>query len=814
MLSISPMSGAGQGDYYLNLAQEDYYTKGVEPPGRWHGKGAEALLLSGDVTAEALRQVLNGYAPYANEPLVQNAGKENRQSGWDLTFSAPKSVSVAWSQADDPLRTAIEAAHDKAVSSALTYLEREAGITRRGQGGYEKESANVVFAVFQHGTSRAQDPALHSHALLLNVGLRSDGTTGTLESKNIYQHKMVAGALYRAELSYQLERQLGFVSERKGSWFELKGVSAELIGEFSSRRKEIEAHLAERGFEGAKAAKVATLATRNAKESIPRAELFHSWREVGHTHQWSTEEVKALCKGPQPERDTTKQQERAFSQTVESLSQHQSHFSKREIIRGVAEAAQGGGFGLQAVLQSVEQRLSNDLGIVHLGVVGGEVRYTTREILELEKKMLGQVEASRSAFFRPVSGGTITQTFLSRPGMNEEQQGAVRHITQDGKGISVVSGMAGTGKSYMLSAVKEAFESEGKQVIGAALSGKAAQGLQDGSGIDSETIHRLLAELERGERRLTPNTVVVIDEAGMVGTRQMERLVHYTQDSGAKLVLVGDARQLQPVEAGGPFKAISGILGEAQLTTIQRQQESWMREAIHHFADGDARKGLAAFAERGQLAVADTREGAISSLMGDWKKEGITKPEENIILAGTNSEALVLNQEAQRIRYWAGVFKGESLRDGSTFFFSGDRILFTRNSRLHGVRNGNLGTIERIEPTTKTIHARLDDGKSVCFSLNDYGHVRLGYAVTTHKSQGMTAKNAYILAGGSMQDRELSYVQVSRAKETTRIYTDKIEAGDQVQELARRMSVSRQKELATTLAPEVRVPKMELRWGR
>jgi ATP-dependent exoDNAse (exonuclease V) alpha subunit len=133
---------------------------------------------------------------------------------------------------------------------------------------------------------------------------------------------------------------------------------------------------------------------------------------------------------------------------------------------------------------------------------------------------------------------------------------------------------------------------------------------------------------------------------------------------------------------------------------------------------------------------------------------------------------------------------------------------------LHGVRNGNLGTIERIEPTTRTIHARLDDGKSVRFSLNDYEHVRLGYAVTTHKSQGMTAKNAYILAGGAMQDRELSYVQVSRAKELTRIYTDKVEAGDKVQELARRMSVSRQKDLATTLTPEVRVQKMELRWGR
>jgi len=805
------MSGAGQGDYYLNLAQEDYYTKGVEPPGRWYGQGTEALYLSGEVTPTTLHQLLNGYAPHANEPLVQNAGKENRQSGWDLTFSAPKSVSVAWSQADSELRSAIEAAHDKAVNSALSYLETEAGVTRRGQGGYEKESAKVVFAVFQHGTSRAQDPALHSHALLLNIGLRADGTTGTLESKNIFQHKMVAGALYRAELSYQLEQQLGMVAERKGSWFELKGVSPELVTEFSTRRKAIEEHLAESGFEGAKAAKVATLETRTAKESIPRDVLFSSWQEVGRAHQWSREEVGALYKGPQPERDTAKEQERAFTQTVEKLTHHQSHFTKREIVRGVAEAAQGAGFGSNAVLKSVEQRLSGDLEIVKLGVVSGEVRYTTREILELERKMLGAVESSKTLLFSPVSDSSITKAFSSRLSMNEEQRQAVRHITQDEKRISVVTGMAGTGKSYMLSAAKEAFEQDGKQVIGAALSGKAAQGLQDGSGINSDTIHRLLSEVERGEKRLNSNTVVVIDEAGMVGTRQMERLIAHTQSSGAKLVLVGDARQLQPVEAGGPFKAISQILGEAQLTTIQRQEASWMKEAIHNFADGDAQKGLAAFAERGQLQVADTREGAIATLMTDWKKEGIAKPQENLILAGTNSEAFSLNQEAQRSRYRAGVLQGESLRDGSTFFFSGDRVLFTRNSRLYGVRNGNLGTIERIEPKTKTIHAKLDDGKSVRFSLNDYEHVRLGYAVTTHKAQGMTARNAYILAGGAMQDRELSYVQVSRAKETTRIYTDKIEAGDKVQELARKMSVSRQKDLATTLTPEVRQQKMGLR---
>ena len=245
MLSIAQMSGAGQGDYYLNLAQEDYYTKGGEPPGEWFGEGAKAQGLAGEVEASALRNLLQGYSPEGHETLVQNARKENRQSGWDLTFSAPKSVSVVWSQADNETRSAIEKAHKEAVHSALSYLEKEAGVTRRGSGGYEKENAKLTFAVFEHGTSRAQDPALHSHALLINAGLRADGSTGTIESRGVYQHKMAAGALYRAELSYQLEQSLGLVSEKKGRAFELTGVSKELQKEFSTRRQEIEQHLSE-----------------------------------------------------------------------------------------------------------------------------------------------------------------------------------------------------------------------------------------------------------------------------------------------------------------------------------------------------------------------------------------------------------------------------------------------------------------------------------------------------------------------------------------------------------------------------------------
>ena len=802
MLSISPMSGAGQGDYYIELAREDYYLEGGEPSGQWFGDGARELGLEGEVQKQELSNVLRGYSPNGEHQLVQNAGAENRQSGWDLTFSAPKSVSVAWSQSEGEMRKAFQEAHQKAVTKALSYVEDEAGFTRRGQGGVERESAKLTVATFEHGTSRAQDPALHTHALIVNVGVREDGSTGSIESKPIYQQKMAAGAVYRAELAHQIENdgRLGLIAERKQSWFELKGVNQELRDEFSKRRQAVEAELERTGFSGAKAAKVATLNTRNVKEHISRDELFATWKQVGERHNWSTEELTKLAEQKKPERNIEWEKNDAFSTSVTKMTHHQSHFSRRDLVRNVAEEAQGRGLGADDVFSSIEHNLKTRADIVHLGRINGELRYTTKEMLDLEKSMLSKVELSKREHGSNVSEKSLQQAFSKRSSITDEQKTAVRHITQRQGNIQAVSGMAGTGKSYMLGAAKDAYELDGQKVLGAALSGKAAQGLEEGSGIQSDTIHKRLADIEKGRLELKPNTVLVVDEAGMVGTRQMERLVSHTQEAGAKLVLVGDARQLQPVEAGGPFKAIAESVGEAKLTSIRRQDEAWARDAVHKFADGNARAGLEEFAKRGQLQVLDTPIQAKEQLLSDWQKAGVEKPQENLILVGTNSDARALNEKAQLKRFTAGKLGEESIQVGNERLFTGDRVLFTRNSRLHGVRNGQLGTIEALDGPKNSLTAKLDNGQKVKINIGDYEHIKLGYAVTTHKSQGMTAKNTYVLAGGPMQDRELSYVQVSRAKGMTQIYTDKIEAGENLTSLSRQMATSRQKDLAIAVA--------------
>ena len=800
MLSVSPpLRGAGKGDYYLNLAREDYYLEGGEPLGRWEGSGAKQLGLTGAVSREQLGALLDGYNPTTGDELVRNAGKENRQSAWDLTFSAPKSVSVLWSQADLETRKEIQQAHGEAVGKALSYLDENAAFTRRGEGGTDREEGKLVFATFEHGTSRAQDPQLHTHALVLNVCIRQDKTTGTIESRELYQNKMAAGALYRAELAAQLEKRLGVETQRKNSWFEVKGVDQGLIEEFSKRREEIEKKLSSRGHSSQRAADVATLDTRQVKEHRPREALFREWQETGLSRGWSTDQATELLSGQRPQRDPAREKREAIEKTLTKLTAHQSYFSEREFIRNVAEEAQGRGLSAEDAIQTTREQLKTNPEIVRLGERDRETKYTTREILQIEEKMLERVDASKGISIS-CREKTVEGVLSNRESLSNEQRDGVRHVTSKPGRISVVTGMAGTGKSTMLEAARVSWGQDGYEVIGAALSGKAAQGVEEGAGIKSDTLHKTLSDIRSGRRVLSDKSILVIDEAGMVGTRQMAELVEFTERSRSKLVLVGDARQLQPIEAGGPFKAIAERVGEARLEEIRRQREDWSRAAVKEFASGDSEKALLRYAEKGLVTVSSNRDAALTDLVSSWRERGgAIVPDKHLILSGSNSEVGELNKLAQAERYNAGELGEKNLKIERDTVFEGDRIVFTRNSRLYGVKNGQLATVLEIDPERRRLTATIDNGERVTFPLAKYPHVKLGYAVTTHKSQGVTVENAYILAGGGMQDRELTYVQASRARGETRFFIDKFEAGEELEEITRQMNKSHQKDLAVSV---------------
>ncbi len=275
MLSISGIGSADDAaDYYENLSErDDYYLESGEPPGQWEGHGCAALGLNGQIEREQFRRVLAGFNPETGGARVSGAGDGHRP-GWDCTFSAPKSVSACWAVAGEAGRDAIQAAHDSSVRAALMLLEDEAATARRGSGGAEHEqTAGLVAAVYQHAASRAQEPQLHSHAVIANMAPRSDGTWGALDGRPLYQWKMAAGAAYRAELASTLARQ-GFQIEADSDSFRVAGVPDRLCRRWSSRAAEIDAAAEARGATTAKGREAAALSSRQTKNAVDRPALF------------------------------------------------------------------------------------------------------------------------------------------------------------------------------------------------------------------------------------------------------------------------------------------------------------------------------------------------------------------------------------------------------------------------------------------------------------------------------------------------------------------------------------------------------------
>lgn len=800
MLTISKAIKAGQGEYYLSLAGvDDYYTAGSEPPGYWTGCGASALGLEGELDKDQFRYLLRGLSPDGQRKLVRNADAE-RRAGWDLTWSAPKSVSVAWSQADAATRKRIEHCLRIAVAAGVAYLEAIGGITRRGEDGRIHEAAKLLLAAFVHSTSRAQDPQLHIHTILLNLGVRRDGSTGTIEPKAMYRHQMAAGALFRAELACALESELGLRCRREGRSFELLGVDPELMAFFSKRRAAIEAELARVGRSGGKAAEAANFATRQKKESRPREELFAEWRRIGRDHHWSTKELSWLLDARFPSRDLEEERRTAATESLSKLTTHESHFCQRQIVQAVAECCQGRGLNAETALQISRQVLQSP-ELVRLSEYRGELHFTTREILALEHQVVARAEAMQRRKRLIADADQMIDRAVNRhPQLGHEQRAALHEVCVAAGGMTLVQGMAGTGKSTLFAVACEVWQEQGRVVHGAALSGKAAKGLSEATGINGTTVHRLLSAIHDGTLTLDNRAVVVLDEASMIGTRQLAHVVVACSRTGASLVLCGDPRQLQAIGLGGLFAELARRLEASPLTEIHRQREPWARQAVKDFASGHAERAMLPYQLRGLVTETENRPSAMERLLNDWTHDGRAGPKTSVILAGTGSDVATLNRQAQMELLQQGRLGSESVQVREDTFYVRDRVLFVRNSAALDVCNGDLGTVSAIEG--QKLRVTLDSGRPVTLNADGYEHLRLGYALTTHKAQGMTTENAFILTGGSMTDREMSYVQASRARGTTRWYVV-----DELSSVLPQMKRSHEKHAAMSLAEG---PKLEL----
>ncbi|WP_142627758.1 Ti-type conjugative transfer relaxase TraA [Rhizobium sp. P007] len=465
-----------------------------------------------------------------------------------------------------------------------------------------------------------------------------------------------------------------------------------------------------------------------------------------------------------------------------------------------------------ALVELQAERIDPETGDV------SNARYSTREMIDLELAMARSAERLHQAqshdvdprhveramerqdrSLRRSSGGPSAASDPSA-GLSAEQRQAIEHITGRER-IAAVVGFAGAGKSTMLAAAREAWEAHGYQVHGAALAGKAAEGLEESSGIESRTLASWSYSWDHGRDLIGSSDVFVIDEAGMAGSRQLARFIGEAEARGAKIVLVGDHEQLQAIGAGAPFRAIAEQIGHVELSGIRRQRHDWQREASVAFATHKTAEGLAAYRDHGNIHFAESRNAAMVQIVRDYVADSERRADgSRVAMAHRRADVRTLNaairselQNRQRLERGHGQNAGADRGDrgdvedrrnsenvgeltfqtstGKRAFAAGDRIIFLENNRDLGVKNGMLGTVEHVEPNK--IIARLDGrgGDSVSIATDSYQAIDHGYATTIHKNQGATVDRAFVLASSTM-DRHLAYVAMTRHRDSVQLYAD------------------------------------------
>ncbi len=485
---------------------------------------------------------------------------------------------------------------------------------------------------------------------------------------------------------------------------------------------------------------------------------------------------------------------------LDAITHNQATFTRRDLAVFVHRHSDG-----QAQYEDAMRAVRASPDFIPLGKDGrGEERFTSRDMLDTERRLEGT--ADRLAAHR---GEGVTAAVLkhhpeaaSRTGLTlgAEQQTALQHITQ-GRGLSMVIGYAGTGKSAMLGVAHDAWTASGRDVWGMALSGIAAEKLEEGSRIPSRTIASMELAWSKGRDLPSPGDVLVMDEAGMVGTRQMARVLAVAEQNRAQVVLVGDAEQLQAIEAGAVFRSLVERHGAVEISAVRRQEQEWQRQATRWLATGRTGDAISAYAEQAMVRNAGTREESRAALITGWQQERRAAPEKSrIILTHTNAEVRLLNEAVRNVVRESGGLGADAVvkaTRGERNFAPGDRIMFLRNERSLEVKSGTLGQIREVSPQRMTV--RLDDGRTVAFDLKDYADIDHGYAATIHKAQGMTVDRTHVLATPGL-DRHATYVALSRHRESVQLHYGRDDFADQGK-LIRILSRERAKDMASDHLP-------------
>jgi len=876
------------GDGSAASALTRYYAESGTPPGRFLGAGLAGLAagngvaVGSTVTEEQLWRMLGmlqdpvtgeqlGRPPIARREWIDARGRTRKPAlpvaGFDLTFSAPKSVSVAWALADPATREAIHAAHLQALEFVISYAESHVFASRSGTGGIVQEDIRgVAAAAFDHWDSRAGDPQLHTHVVVMNRVQTADGKWRTLDSRLLFKEAVGLSELYNGVLSDILTVQLGWgweAARRRHSpvpkW-EVAGIPERLREEFSQRTSAIEeatealvalfvtAHGRQpTAREVIQMRQQATLETRPEKHLRPLAEMVAGWRQratpaVGDEQAtWVAElagrnDLPLLTSG-----DLTDAMCQDVARlAVEAVSGSRATFTCSNVVAEAVRQVHGIRFAQPAERVRVVERVTDlALGLsllltppelTHLPETlrradgtsrlrpRNASRYTTRGLLDAETRLVDAGRATDGPSVAPaVAKGVCALPIdgVTHP-LSVEQAAAVYSVTTSGRVLDVLVGAAGTGKSTTMRAVRATWEAEHGpgSVVGLAPSAAAAEVLADAVGIPTENTAKRLTETSRQPQRraeldslaqrldraspslrtrallgrarkvqgeidrweLRPRQLVIIDEASMVGTLDLDEITAQARDTGAKILLVGDWAQLSPVNAGGAFRLIARDRGDpATLTDVHRFQHAWERAASLQLRDGTP-EAADMYAVHGRLEGGD-RESALDLLYEAWRQD-TTQGKRSLMIANDAETVRDLNQRARNDRVMSGLVDAHGMNqaDGTTIGV-GDVIVTRRNSRALGsgtswVKNGDQWHVTAVH-SDGSLEAKRASGSGTARLPAAYvnQHVELGYAMTAHRAQGRTVDTAHAFVAATTT-REPLYVMATRGRESNRLYVD------------------------------------------
>ncbi len=775
----------GRADDYAGRALSYYASRG-ETPLVWGGSGVVTLGLGGAV-AEAHYDALYGQGG-ARHPDSGARLSSTRRPGMELVIAAHKSVAELGviGRAED-MHAIMDAERD-ATLSYLDQLTQERG-GRRGQDAEATPTSGLVYCHTRHATSRAGDPAPHDHVLVANLVAMQDARGGfkaadtALWREHLHAATMVgrlAAAKCAVDLGYAIEADPG-PSGRLGHW-RIKGMPEEVCDLHSKRAAEITAACRARGESSYQARAVAARETRKAKRFEGEGELLPRWRVELEDAGWPIEQivssVDAAAEAPRPSFGPAEiRRIHAEVLAADGELARRKVFSRRHVVVALAPHL----FGADPELLSpfCDFVLADPETVPLIGVQGARERpFVLASVIGRELAIADaidrQLARTDAACTRQVAPEAAISAFEATSGicLSVEQRQAAIAICTSNRGAEIVVGVAGSGKTTMLDCVRSAFEISGFAVYGTATAGQAAKTLERDAHISSCTLASLLWRIDHDQITLTERCVVICDEAAMTDDADLLRLAAHTEATGAKLVVVGDHRQLAAVGPGGALASLVERHRDAVhvLSENRRQHDPQERAALAELRSGNVVEAVSFYRQADRIHAATSRDETIAATVAAWGSD-ITANRRVGLYAFRRANVAALNHAARSWMEATGRLSGPELAcPGGMRLRRGDRVVAITPGPKGTLSTSEQATVEDIDTEAAVATLMADDGRRVELAAQDAGADRLsyGFATTVHRSQGVTVDRAHVFFDGG--GRELAYVAMSRAREESHVH--------------------------------------------